>query len=173
MASSRFTGRTRVDQRGQALFEPGERIVGAFDAVTAHPYFLSLRYSGLVDLLYGGGWGVWFLVIFGLRRVPYVVLIPVVYCVTGLACCVLSWLVCHRVKARYLMFALTTFGLVVCEVDWLRRPRAIVERMPPIQPEIVKRGRFCWQVRFGNREVSAKERLRPVLGWMDWTATQG
>jgi hypothetical protein len=163
--------RKPLDDAGLALFEPSEELIGTFDAITNHPGIRDASYTllmaGIAMPLVGvtngqplGGWlrlG-WMFAALG---------------ILGLASCRLT-------GSRWVMFAITTHGLVKCRLDWLGRPRSILSRSPASVPEALQRS-FGWQrIAVGDSTVWVKHPRSPVLAWMtrtyagtpgDWSPT--
>jgi hypothetical protein len=122
--------RKPLDEAGLALFEPGEEVIGTFDAVTDHAPLrdasFALLLAGIAMPLVGvtngqplGGWlrlG-WMFAAFG---------------ILGLASCRLT-------GSRWVMFAITTHGVVECRLDRLGRPRSILSRSPSTVPRVLQR----------------------------------
>jgi len=145
--------RKQLDDAAMALLEPGEQLVGTFDAITNHP---SVREASFTF----AALGVWFPVI-GLMNGDVGAWVVPASVLTGLG--VLGVLFGKLTGSRRVMFAITSQGVVQCGFDLLGRPRSILSRSPAAAPELLQRS-FGWRrIALGDATVWVKYSLDPLL----------
>jgi len=145
--------RKQLDDTAMALLEPDEQLMGTFDAVTSHP---SLREASLTFVALG----VWFPFI-GLMNGDVGAWVIPASLLAALG--VLGVLFGRLTGSRWVMFAITSQGVVQCRLDVLGRPRSIVSRSPAAAPELLQRS-FGWRrIALGDAVVWVKYSLDPLL----------
>lgn len=145
--------RKQLDDAAMALLEPGEQLIGTFDAVTSHP---SVREASFTFVALG----VWFPFI-GLTNGDVGAWVIPASLFTALG--VLGVLFCKLSGSRWVMFAITSQGVVQCGLDLLGRPRSILSRSPAAAPELLQRSLGWRKIALGHTVVWVKHWLGPLL----------
>jgi hypothetical protein len=157
--------RRQLDARALALFGSDEDVVATFNGYTRLP---GARYLGNYLVSYGsgsGGVGIWihahhwdaFARSFGRHQIEFGL--------TEIGVGLLIRLICRLAGARAVMVALTSDGVAVCGVDWLRRPRSVLSRGPIVRPRIVSRGHRFLRVAIGPVAFDCSKGSEAVLDW--------
>jgi hypothetical protein len=138
--------------------EPGETVVGCFDATTSWPKLWS--YSRMMPAIALGGVVAYLLAGQGLHaNLPLVLRELETWAVMYVAARFWLWVV----RSRRLTFVLTTHGLLLFENGMCNKPVALRVRMPAVAPELVG---TCWgflQVRLGNERAWVHKSSESVL----------
>ena len=158
-----WLGRSSLDQTALNLFEPGEEMVGTFDAVTSHPHLRGVAINIASQAVILGLIGLYFSLESRTTARDAIWLIASAI----EAFLVLLVLVLLRLThSRRMTFALTAHGLVSCGVDWLNRPRSVICRTPIPVPLEIQRGRFWRKVGFGDDDIWVHRSMDSVIAWM-------
>lgn len=160
--------RTSLDAQSLALLDPGEEVVGTFDAATRHPLLLRLGPTWLFTTC--GNLVIFGFLFFFAEHADHLSSLDTSYLYTNVvgfaALALLTLAFCRLTGARHVMFALTTRGLVEFEMDWRWRPRAVVARLSAVAPHVVRRRPAFREVELGGEVVWVHRGLDPVLAWM-------
>jgi hypothetical protein len=156
-------GRT-LNERALALLEPDEHVVGTFDAVTDHPYVRHLTVMGMALSI------AWVMVAVSDGGSFHRVLDPFDRSLLELAgivalLAVAGLIFCRLTGVRTVMYALTTQGLVVYDLDRWRRPRSIINRSAAVAPEQTGRHRVWRRTAIGDSVVWVHRSADSVIFW--------
>lgn len=144
--------------RSEAELEPGEVLLGVLDGSVGNRYIPYMPVHGAV-------WLVMSLIMALLLHPPMWWSQPVV----GAFFLILGLLLRPLTNSYYVSLAVTSHGIVVFRRGFTGRTGKLIERMPAVEPELVKVGVTMRKVRLGDRTLWLYESSDPMLSWMSLT----
>ena len=150
--------------RSEAELEPDEVLLGVVDGLTGSRWIVNMPIMGMAYLL---GPLAALLVerqIASAHSAP----IPWFLLMWGAAFLSLGLVLRPLTNSYNVSVAVTSHGVVVFRRGVTGRTGKMVERMPPVEPELVKRG-MMRRVRLGQRTIWLNDRSDPLLYWMSQT----
>ncbi len=143
--------------RSEAELEPGEALLGVLDGVVGIRYIANMPMFGVTLL------------------VTYLILawplhLAIWGYVVGSAFYLILGLLLRPLTKSYLVsVAVTSHGVVVFRRAITGRTGRVVQRMPAVEPELVRYGSMNRKVRLGDRTFWLGRRSDPMLYWMSQT----
>ena len=147
--------------RSEAELEPGEVLLGVLDGVTGNRSIANMPMMGvilivvplIISLMYGPIRG-------------YSLEMPAM----GAALLWGGWLLARLTESYNVSVAVTSHGVVVFHRHGLSgRTVRMIERMPAVEPHLIKNGVSMRKVRLGDRTLWLNEKSDSLLDWMSST----
>jgi hypothetical protein len=143
--------------RSEAELEPGEVLLGVLDGNTGNRYIAFMPVFAVIQIVIP--------LIMWLHFRPLMWSMPVV----GAFFLLLGLILRPLTKSYYACVAVTSHGVVLFRRGFTGRTGKMIERLPAVEPELIRVGVMMRKVRLGTRTLWLNASSDPLLHWMSYS----